>query len=53
MIFEQTHFPQSGPSWSRIIIISIVLIGVSVIAYKAFVPVKIATKIKPEKDDVL
>lgn len=53
MLIEQTHFPISGPNWSRIIIISVVLIGVGVIAYKVFVPQKTETKIKPEKNDVL
>ena len=43
MTLEQTYFPLGGgPNWNKIIFISIIIIAGGVIAYKIFVPKKIA-----------
>jgi hypothetical protein len=48
MLIEQIHFPQSGPNWGKIALISLVVIGLGVVVYQITKPVKL--KIKPKTD---
>jgi hypothetical protein len=51
MLIEQTHFPLSGPNWSKIILISLTCIAIGVIAYKVIAPAKIIAKLKTKEDE--
>ncbi len=49
MLIQQIHFPQSGPNWGKIALISLVVITTGIIIYKLTTPVK--DKIKPKTDN--
>ncbi len=50
MLIQQTHYPQSGPNWGKIISISASLIVCGIMAYQVFKPItaKISNKSKPQ-----
>ena len=52
MCIEQYHFQQSGPSWGKIAIVSLIVISASLIVYKlgAIKPIKIEPQPEKEKE---
>lgn len=40
MLIEQIHFPQSGPNWGKIALITLTVIATGIIIYKLTVPDK-------------
>ena len=38
MLIEQTHFPQKGPNWGGIILVTIAVVALGVMAYKTSAP---------------
>ena len=46
MLIQQTHFPQSGPNWGNIVLISLAVIATGIIIYKIAAPVKDKVKLE-------
>ncbi len=47
MLIEQIHFPQKGPNWGGIILVTIAVVALGVMAYKTSTPSNL--KFKKEK----
>ncbi|MFN7912761.1 MAG: hypothetical protein ACK5QC_13135 [Bacteroidota bacterium] len=46
MLIQQTHFPQSGQNWGKVLLIGAGILTAGYIAYHLFKPVKL--KIEPK-----
>ena len=54
MLLEQTHFPlgkNNGPSLGTVIVVTILLVGVGVVAYGAMKPEMIMPSIKKKENE--
>lgn len=51
MLIEQIHYPQSGPNWGKIALITAGVIIVGFMAYNAFKPIKVKIELEPKPDD--
>ncbi|MDO9000232.1 MAG: hypothetical protein Q7W45_10745 [Bacteroidota bacterium] len=49
MLIEQIHFPQNGPNWGKIALVSLSLIAAGVIIYQITKSIK--PKIEPQKTE--
>lgn len=49
MLIQQTHFPQSGPNWGKIVLLSLVAIGLGIAVYQITKPVKFKTQPNPKQ----